>query len=127
MPSIKQEDLDSLHAVETTLQSEVAHQAQRAKLSESRVSQFDSILDAILQAANGLPIGRRDDRNMGLTPGGYGYPTMGFSDPCGHARVPSDQERHEAQLGSLQDRVVDLERRLAGVVAAAQFAKEHKA
>lgn len=127
MPSIKQADLDTMQ-VRLEEAEEVAGSAQvKVSRQAAQIDQFNNILDTILSAANGLPIGRRDDRNAntwGMSPG---YPTMGFSDSCGHARVPSDLERHEAQVGSLQDRVVNLERRLAAVIAAAQFAKEHKA
>jgi hypothetical protein len=125
MPSISKEALDALNA-ELAEQRELLQSARSyGDRQEARIVQFDRILDDIVSAAQGMPLGRRDDRNamaLGSYPGSYGYEPQ----RCIHD-YPSETERLEAQLRDCRAQLLGQERHLAAVVAVAIFAKEHKA
>lgn len=83
-----------------------------------KVVTFDQILDKIIKAANGMPL--CDIRS------GYDTLSRSMGSYIG-SQSPTDAQREEFKLSQMHERIVDLESRLASVVAVTQFAKSHKA
>lgn len=129
MPSIKQEDLDDLNERVERQAETIQDHIRDKEVLHAQLDSYNRVLDKILRAANGQSLIENPNRGgMGgyaLTPG---YPgEMRYVEPCGHQRGPTEDERHQQQVGELNARIVGLECRLAAVTAAAEFAKEHKA
>lgn len=121
MPSIKQADLDTLH--QDVADAQASSQRHLEEYQSLKVAydqeygkrqDFDKVLDQIIKTASG------DYRWSGDSYGNIGMtPMMG-----GQMRELTKAERHEALLTSLNERVVNLESRLAAAVAVATFAKK---
>lgn len=118
MPSIKQAYLDELKHAASAGRDDAFTARQDADRLRVAARSFDTILDKIVRAAHGVPLVNVSD---GYYANGWGLRTA--IDP---SRKPSKSERHEQEVSSLQDRIVELERRLAAVNAIAVFAKEHR-
>lgn len=115
MPSISQAKLDELNQRLERADARVENLRFEKSALETRVRTFDTILGKIVKAANGQPL--TEDRNH------YGYSMM--SDQIYPPRM-TDEERQELREKEMRDRIVNLESRLAAVVAVAQFATDHK-
>ena len=120
MPSIKQSDLDELERAALAARDDASTTRKDAERLRTAARLFDTILDKIVRAANGAPL--TDAKNDG----GYYGNQWGLARAIDPRDKPSRSERHEQEVSNLQDRIVELERRLAAVNAIAVFAKEHK-
>lgn len=119
MPSIKQSDLDELKRAASAARDDAFTTRQDADRLRTAARTFDTILDKIVRAAHGEPL-------VNVSDDGY-YPNVwGLTRSIDPSHKPSRSERHEREVSNLQDRIVELERRLAAVNAIAVFAKEHK-
>ena len=110
MPSIKQADLDELNSRVSTAEIDRDRQRTQSAQNAAQIVTFDSILDKIVRAANGQPL--IDSPNAVY--GNYWGGTVSALDPN---YKPSKGERAEREIANLNERVVDLERRLAAVNA----------
>lgn len=126
MPSISQARLDEMTAelAEARREATECHSASTAQYA--RVARFDSILEKVINSANGQSLASDFNRG-GFTPGYAMNGQLQVVSPCGHTREATEAERHEAELRGLNARIVYLECRVAAVIAVATFAKEHKA
>lgn len=85
---------------------------------EPRVATFGRILEKIERAAEGIPV------NYEPNQGGYGLVDHG--ERMYRNERLTDEEKREIEMQNLRIQVLNLERRLAAVIAIAQFAKEHQ-
>lgn len=98
----------------------------KAELSAAQRAQegFRAVLDDIVSAAQGFPIvgGLKEPENV--------YRNFGSSYPHEVApcvvHPPSEEQRHADQVRVLNTQIIDLERRLAGVIAVASFVRAHE-
>lgn len=118
MPSISSAKLQEIEEARDTALVNAERHRKEADSLRSKVGAFDGILDKIERAAQGRPL--TDSRDGGY----FGHVGMAYGNEPSRL---TDAERHDIEVASLRERVVDLERRLAATVAVAQFAKAHKA
>ena len=119
MPSISKEKLDELNADAATAWAKVEEWKSRALAAEARTREFDSILDKIKKAAEGVP--------LTSNPNSWGMSPYLGSEQIHTCQEPTTEQRQARQIDSLNERVVNREGRLAAVVALTEFAREHKA
>lgn len=91
---------------------------------QRQVNNFDEILDKVVRAARGLPIiQNRNVDPMAMIGSNYRGDNVG-----GHqCTIPGELEVLRWELSAARMTIVALETQLAGTVAIAEFAKEHKA
>lgn len=119
MPSISAARLKQLEAEADEQRREADRWRDRAQHAEDRLGQFDAILDKVVRATDGRPLSDNDR-------GGYGANYMG-SEILGPPRKIKTEERQAEEIRGLNERVVNLESRLAAAKAIASFARAHKA
>lgn len=122
MPSIAQSKLDELNAKVVSTARLAEDHEDRAVTAERRLRAFDTVLDKIVRAANGMPLSDSPNR------GEYAANYMSMNPMVGEpTRKLKTEERQEQEIRALNERIVGLEARLAAVTAVATFAKNHKA
>lgn len=126
MPSISQAKLSEMEQELHDASADAARNLGDAHRAEARVRTFDMILDKINRAARGVPLRDQNGRNDWGMSNGYAL-SQGFTSSCGHERQPTEAEMHRQEVQNLNARIVDLETRIAAVVAVTTFAQDHKA
>lgn len=116
MPNITKAKLDEMNELVERYEEELDKLNKRLAAAERGTRTFDGILDKIIMAANGMPLtSNRDGHNFAAVNHGYAYDVRMTE---AEKAAIAEEERRE--------RIVNLEARLAAVVAVCQFAKEHK-
>ena len=120
MPNMKQSDLDLLNESIDSLAAENSNLRTEAAQNQRRIRCFDTILDKIIETADGMLIG-------GLARGYDGVSFTPWVNDQGIPRARTIEEHQREKIASLYERIVGLERTVASVRAIAAFAKVHKA
>jgi hypothetical protein len=123
MPSISQAKLDELNEQFANALRIAERNAERANVAERKVQTFDAILEKVIRAANG----QRLTEDRGGWSGVNAYGPSGWVEGEVSKKKPTVEERQANEIRQLNERITNLEARLAAVGAVAQFAKAHKA
>lgn len=123
---ISKETHNQMTTTISTLERELRLANTTIRTLETANHTFDEILDKIVRAARGLElIVRHSDGTYG-----YSLPMHAgmYTNDGGHQCTPPTPEQIQARMiDDLFARQVELEKKLAAVIAVATFAKEHKA